>query len=48
MEKDYHINFDIEQNPPLFLARSVHELFPHYRLYPVCEEGGIHSIKYVG
>ena len=21
------------------------ELFPHYHLYPVCEEGGIHSIK---
>ena len=27
---------------------KLHELFPHYHLYPVCEEGGgggIHSIK---
>ena len=29
---------------------KLHELFPPlpYHLYPVCEEGGMHSIKYVG
>ena len=40
------------------ISLKLHELLPHYHLYPVCEEGGwgggggggggIHNIKYVG
>ena len=50
IEKDYHINFDIEQKRPLLLARSVQTgtLFTSYCNYASTEDGNGNALVPMG